>query len=88
MTIHQENRLLLLPREAAKALAISERTLWTLTKAGEIPCVRLGSSKRYNLHDLEEYIRRRTEVAGRPMVPERLESLGSPEGDIRDAGRS
>ena len=38
--------LALRPREAAKALGISPRHLWQLTKDGHIPCVRLGSGKR------------------------------------------
>jgi len=48
--------LLLRPREAAQALAISERTLWGLTKTGTIPCVRLGRSVRYDVADLREAI--------------------------------
>lgn len=88
MSIDQDNRLLLLPREAAKALAISERTLWTLTKSGEIPCVRLGSSNRYNLRDLEAYIQRRTEVAGKPMPAERPGPAGFRENEVREAGRN
>lgn len=38
--------LALRPREAAKALGISPRHLWQLTKDGIIPCVRVGSGKR------------------------------------------
>lgn len=38
--------LALRPREAAKALGISTRHLWHLTKNGHIPCVRVGSGKR------------------------------------------
>lgn len=38
--------LALRPREAAKALGISPRHLWQLTKDGEIPCVRVGSGTR------------------------------------------
>ena len=30
------------PREAAKALGIGERSLWEMTKSGEIPHVKLG----------------------------------------------
>jgi excisionase family DNA binding protein len=42
----QSPPLALRPREAAKALGISPRLLWQLTKDGHIPCVRLGSGKR------------------------------------------
>lgn len=38
--------LALRPRDAAKALGISPRHLWQLTKDGVIPCVRVGSGKR------------------------------------------
>ena len=37
--------LALRPREAAKALGISPRTLWQLTKDGKVPCVRAGTGK-------------------------------------------
>lgn len=47
---------LLRPREAALQLAISERTLWTLTKAGTIPCIRLGRSVRYRPSDIEKQL--------------------------------
>lgn len=39
--------LALRPREAAKALGVSPRTLWGLTTPrGPIPCLRLGVGKR------------------------------------------
>ena len=44
--------------EAAKFLAISPRTLWTLTKEGDIPVVRIGSLVRYDPADLQDYIER------------------------------
>ena len=47
MTIASESPpLALRPRAAAKALGISTRLLWQLTKDGEIPCVRVGKGKR------------------------------------------
>lgn len=49
-------RLLLKPREAAEALAISQRTLWTLTKCGEIRCIRCGRAVRYDPIDLRAWI--------------------------------
>jgi len=49
-------RLLLSPREAAKLLSISERTLFTLTKAGEIRAVRFGRNVRYDPADLRAWI--------------------------------
>jgi predicted site-specific integrase-resolvase len=55
--------LLLKPRDAARALAVSERTLWGLVKSGEIPCLRIpGRGKaraiRYDVRDLLGWIER------------------------------
>lgn len=52
-----ERRLLLTTREAAIALAISERKLWELTNRKEIPSVRIGRAVRYRITDLEEFVR-------------------------------
>lgn len=52
-------KLLLRPPEAAETLAISERTLWTLTKEGILPCVRLGRLVRYDPEDLRRAIAER-----------------------------
>src|SRR6266851_8989231 len=38
--------LALRPREAAKALGISPRLLWQLTKDGHVPCVRVRSRRQ------------------------------------------
>lgn len=40
--------LLVNAKEAAKMLSIGTRTLWTLTKDGTIPHVRLGYNVRYS----------------------------------------
>lgn len=54
-------RLLLSPREAVKALSICERTLYSLTKARAIPCIRLRRCVRYSLRDLEQWIAENSE---------------------------
>lgn len=51
-------RLLLTPKEAAAALSISARSLWTLTDTGVLKAVRIGRSVRYAVADLEAYIDR------------------------------
>jgi len=51
--------LLIKPGEAAKLLSISTRTLWTLTREGVVPCVRLGKSVRYSLDTLRAVIAQR-----------------------------
>jgi excisionase family DNA binding protein len=54
--------LALRPREAAKAMGISPRHLWQLTKDGHIPCVRVGDGKRktvmYPVADLQGWLTR------------------------------
>lgn len=35
------------PREASQAIGISERTLWTLTKAGKVPHKKIGNRTLY-----------------------------------------
>jgi excisionase family DNA binding protein len=49
-------RLLLRPREAAKALGICERTLWDMTSKRELPRVRIGRAVRYDPRDLQAWI--------------------------------
>jgi excisionase family DNA binding protein len=48
--------LLLKPREAARLLAISDRTLWGMARSGKIPCVRFGRVLRYDPADLKAWI--------------------------------
>ncbi len=60
MFAHQKAKdidpLLLSPRQASRALAISERTLFTLTKAGKVPHIRIGKLVRYSVDSLKKYI--------------------------------
>ncbi len=48
------------PKEAAAMLSVSTRTLYTLTKRGEIPCVKLGKGKGsavlYRISDLGAWL--------------------------------
>jgi excisionase family DNA binding protein len=47
---------LLIARDAAGYLAISERKLWAMSKAKTIPVVRLGRAVRYDRQDLDAFI--------------------------------
>lgn len=49
-------KLLLTPQQAADALAISLRKLQLLTKAGDVPHVRIGRAPRYPVEDLRRWI--------------------------------
>jgi len=53
-------RLLLTPPEAAVALRLCPRTLWTLTKDGTIPHIRIGRQIRYPVAVLEDWITKQT----------------------------
>lgn len=53
----EPTKLLLTAPEAARALAVSARKLWSLTASGEIPVVRVGErSVRYSVEALREWI--------------------------------
>ncbi len=56
---------LLIPPDAARALSVSERTLFALTKRGDIPAVRIGRAVRYDLADLRAFIERNKAEGGR-----------------------
>jgi predicted DNA-binding transcriptional regulator AlpA len=58
------HKLLLTPREAATALSVCEKTLWSLTAPrGDLPCVRLNRSVRYSVEALREWIADRQRAA-------------------------
>lgn len=54
--------LALRPRDAARVLGVSPRTLWEWTHAGLIPCARIGTGKRktvlYSVADLQAWLTR------------------------------
>lgn len=61
-------RLLIPPRDAARMLSISEKKLWTLTKQGVIPAVRVGvRSVRYSMAALERWIEQIAANGERPQ---------------------
>lgn len=50
--------VLLKSKAAAELLQISERKLWSLQNAGDIPSLHIGRSVRFRLVDLETYAER------------------------------
>lgn len=59
--------LALRPREAAKALNVSLRTLWAWTQRGIVPCVKVGAGKRkavlYPVRELQAWLSRQVAAA-------------------------
>ena len=49
------------PREAAKALGISERTLWEHTERGTIPHIRLGKAILYPVDLLRDWLKNQSQ---------------------------
>lgn len=71
--------LLVKPEAAARLLAVSPRTLWSLTRAGVVPCVRLGRSVRYSpdtLHAMVAGLERERVVGTIRSVETRQVELG------------
>ncbi|MGQ9649526.1 MAG: helix-turn-helix domain-containing protein [Phycisphaerae bacterium] len=54
--------LALRPREAAKSLGVSERTLWTWTQQGIIPHIRLGKTILYPVDALRRWLDEQTKA--------------------------
>ncbi len=57
--------LALRPKDAAKALGIGERLLWSKTNCGEIPHVRIGRAVVYPVDVLREYLAEQAKGARR-----------------------
>lgn len=56
--------LALRPKEAARALGIGERKLWSLTNAGELPHARIGRAVVYPVRELETWLSAQTGKRG------------------------
>lgn len=55
---NRSDELLITAKEAARRLAISTRSLWTLTNQRKIPTIRIGRSVRYPIDGLRDWLRR------------------------------
>jgi len=54
------------PREAAKALGIGERLLWSKTNAGEIPHLRIGRAIIYPVGMLRDWMAEQAAKSAKP----------------------
>lgn len=62
---HTLNAIALRPKDAARALGIGERMLWTLTQQGAIPHARLGRCVVYPVAALEAWLAAKSAAAGK-----------------------
>ena len=67
-TTSTSSPLALRPRDAAKALGISARTLWEWTRDGRVPCVRVGGGRRkvvlYPVDQLQTWLQQQAAAKG------------------------
>jgi excisionase family DNA binding protein len=56
-------RLLVSTHEAARMLGVCTRTVWELTRAGELPCVRIGVRVLYSPDTLRRWVAARERAA-------------------------
>ena len=60
-------RLALRPKDAAKALGIGERLLWSKTNAGEIPHVRIGRAVIYPVELLRDWLTKQAKATAKKL---------------------
>ncbi|MGB0714684.1 MAG: helix-turn-helix domain-containing protein [Phycisphaerae bacterium] len=58
--------LALRPKEAAQALGISDRLLWTKTNCGEIPHIKIGRATLYPVDALRHWLDKQIPGASSP----------------------
>ena len=56
--------LALRPREAARAIGISERTLFSWTKSGSVPHVKIGRAVLYPVESLKRWLAEQSQQGG------------------------
>lgn len=70
------DRLALSARDAAAALGISERLLWSLSVSGQIPSFRIGRRRLYRRDSLESWLQE--QEAKEQRAPGRARSMARP----------
>ena len=59
MTDQPLERMLYSEQEAAEMLGVCNKTLFAEVKAGALPFVRVGRSRKYDINDLKDFIEQR-----------------------------
>ena len=85
--IIDDSRFLLSTRETAKRLSISDRHLFSLTKSGILPCVRVGTRVLYSVETIKQWMRE-SEASGTRQVEVGDETDDLPASTARVKSRS
>ena len=80
MDVASVPRLALRPAEAARALGLSERTLWTLADAGTVPSVRVGKLRLFPVAVLQRWLIAQAGQAGKENAKSGENVLAMPQG--------
>jgi excisionase family DNA binding protein len=73
-------RMLLTARQVAELLAISERSVWTLTHSGSLPAIRIGRSVRYPVDALRAWLDGRRQPPAQAPPDGQADLGGRPDG--------
>jgi excisionase family DNA binding protein len=63
-------------QDAAELLGVSDRTLWTWTKKGIVPHVRIGGTVIYPYHALKEWLREQSAMPVSKRAADSAEGAG------------
>ena len=78
-----EKARLVTPEELAQAMSVSRGQVYKLAKAGDLPCIRIGTSVRFEPRDVRVYVQAHKqggkEKAGPPLayIPTKKKRGGS-----------
>lgn len=64
--------------EAARLLSLSERTIFTLTKSGQLPSKRIGRNVRYSVDELVAWLSKTTNATTSSVLPSSSQFRNSP----------
>lgn len=73
----RDDQMLLTPRDAARLLSLSERTLYSLRRRGELPAVQVGRAVRFDVTDLRAWIDQKKTAGRETGGEERVKDYGS-----------
>jgi len=58
-----DDRMLISQRETARLLGVTDRTVFSLRKSGELPFIKLGSRVLFSRDDLAAFVAKKRQIA-------------------------